>query len=331
MRAKLIYESQGADLDVSDAAGRLYNEIEQIWNGRDITLECELRCKVPDWVEAEKKEGDEMLYSVSVMFLASQYRYKNFTGDNDTGGCCGFNNIPDLCNGEEFVYDELFTVYIPMYDYADEDNDICGDSEEDLKSALAHELMHTKTNIRELVQAKDNPLKKHGFSKYTTSSTAMNYNSGPFSSGAYSPDPLMLDKAKYMLSPTEMKSYVQSAYDVIKGAIEHEMAFDDGDIDMFDKEWLEKSIVNSSDWREIKEIEKYLNTNKAVHDADVSLRRLGSLKSNRYNALRHITGVSTGADFVKYMKKRVKEFKAKYVKASYAAYINTLNKYKEKQ
>ena len=98
-----------------------------------------------------------------------------------------------------------------------------------------------------------------------------------------------------------------------------------------DKEWLEKSIVNSSDWREIKEIEKYLNTNKAVHDADVSLRRLGSLKSNRYNALRHITGVSTGADFVKYMKKRVKEFKAKYVKASYAAYINTLNKYKEKQ
>ena len=326
MKAKFIYESQGADMDVSDAAGRLYDEIERIWDGHEVTLECELRCKVPDWVTAEKKDGDEMVYSVSVMFLSTPYRYESFTGGNNTGGCCGINNVPDLCNDEEFVYDELCTVYIPMYDYTDEDDDICGDNEEKLKSALAHELLHTKTYIRELIQAKDNPRKMHGFGKYTTSSTAMNYNSGH-----YLPDSDMLNKAKYMLSSTEMKSYVQSAYDVIRGAIEHEMAFDDGDIDIFDKEWLEKSIVNSSEWREIKEIEKYLNTNKAVHDANASLHKLNTLKSNRYKVLRHITGVSTGADFVKYMKKRVKEFKAKYVKASYAAYIDTLNKYREKQ
>lgn len=326
MRAKLIYESRGADLDVSDAAGRLYDEIERGWNGRDVTLDCELRCKVPDWVTAERKEGDEILYSVSVMFLATPYRYEGFTGGNDTGGCCGINDTPDLANGEEFAYDELFTVYIPMYDYVDDDGDICGDSEEKLKSTLAHELMHTKTTIRELVQAKDNPQKRNGLSKYTTPSTAVNYNSGH-----RSPDPDMLDKAKYMLSPTEMKSYVQSAYDTVKGAIEHEMAFDDGDIGMFDKEWLESSVVNSSDWREIEEIEKYLNTGKAVRDAEVSLRKLSVLKNNKYKALRHITGVSTGADFVKYMKKRIKEFKAKYVKASYAAYADTLNKYREKQ
>ena len=325
MKAKLIYESQGADLDVSDAAGRLYNEIERIWDGEEVTLECELRCKVPNWVAAKRKEGDEIVYSVSVMFLPTPYRYKNFTGDNNTGGCCGINNVPDLCDGEEFVYDELCTVYIPMYDYTDEDNDICSDHEEKLKSTLAHELMHTKTYIREIVQAKDNPQKIHGFSKYTTSSTAMNYNSGH-----YSPDPDMLNKAKYMLSSTEMKSYVQSAYDIIKGAIEHEMSFDDGDISIFDKEWLKNSIVSSSEWRDIKEIEKYLDTNKAIRDAEVSLRKLNILKNNRYKALRHITGVSTGADFVKYMKKKVEEFKAKYIKASYAAYMDTLNKYEEK-
>ena len=117
----------------------------------------------------------------------------------------------------------------------------------------------------------------------------------------------------------KMKSYVYSMYDYIK------MLTIQGRIHGVGE--LGKAVASANtSWVRYKHAEDWLNTvDPKSPEFDEFVRKMKTQKGKHgENELKHIEGISTGADLIRVMKKNMKTMKLKLAKAAYKGYCDAI-------
>ena len=158
-----------------------------------------------------------------------------------------------------------------------------------LIALLSHEMLHIKSTLRENLEA--------AIGKTLPLRNAMNStdNWGVF------------NYVKYMLSPNEMKSYVQQMY--------HEAKSSNCSLDP--QRWAKETLPTLQSWQNYKSALKGM---KEIGDDEVA----DFLEMYAGPSLKHMTGISTPADFRRYFNKAAKDFGLKLLKAAYKGYTDAL-------
>jgi hypothetical protein len=293
MRAKLIYESQGVDEDVARRA----TEIAVRIRGVDSRLRkehdpddpseaalmtrqvCREWMRVPDPIG-----GADWVYSV----VANMGYYPEWgkvigKAGRDETGVADFSITVNMCM---------------IHEMRDKGLDI-------LEETVAHELMHTKTDMRE--GSLGNRART-----WSVSDILRSHNPGPpvkKEEGKNEYDPFLF--SKYFLSKNEMTSYVQEIYSFMREntllAIAHN--------NTVDKEWFEKTLKTSFAYKHLCKTKQYVKEMDAGK-VEEFINAAGKDK------LKRILGVSTPRDFERVFAKRIKDMGIKIIKAAYKGYCD---------
>ena len=156
-----------------------------------------------------------------------------------------------------------------------------------LTATLSHEMLHIKSTLRENLEAaisKTLPMRNAMIS--TDTEGVFNF-------------------VKYMLSPNEMKSYVQQMY--------HEARSSDCNLDP--QRWAKETLPTLQSWKNYKAVLKGM---KEIRDDEIT----DFLEMYAAPSLKHMTGISTPADFKRYFDKAAKDFGLKLLKAAYKGYCD---------
>ena len=334
MRVNLIYESQGIDAEVDAIARKLFPGIYREFmmaNGFEYEgqwyYSCMLSCPIPGSDKSVRYKSSIQLYSYNEAESEENEKTGNDYGydgmrPKDITGSCGWNNVynvqeimkkldpnnPYVYNDED-DYDVLFRIQICVHirPWLDAKS---SEFRSELFEVLSHELMHTKSSIREYVEA-GYPMKRDGDFTVLKDTISQEIGFEPGVSGR-------LNLSKYMLDPNEMKSYVYSVYSYMK------MLTTEGKIR--GKDDLSKALASDSNWIRYKKIEDWLETvDPKDKDVESFILKMKSYKGeDRADELKHITGITTGADLIRVFKKRLKDIRQKLIKAAYKGYTDAL-------
>ena len=300
MRTDVIYESQGVDEDVAKKATEIAVRIRGIdsrlrkEHDPDDPFEAALmtRTVCKEWMRVpDPTGGRDWAYQVA----ASMGYYPDWgrvigKAGRDATGEADFEITVNMCM---------------IHEMWDKGLDI-------LEETVAHELMHTKTNMREgslgnkartwsvtdILRSHDPglPIKKEGKTEY---------------------DPFLF--SKYFLSKNEMTSYVQEIYSFMRENTLLAIARHN----TVDKEWFENTLKMSFAYKHLCKTRQYVKE----MDADKVEEFINAAGKDR---LKKILGVSTPHDFERVFAKRIKDMGIKIIKAAYKGYCDA-KKLREKK
>lgn len=198
-----------------------------------------------------------------------------------------------------------------------------------LYSNVAHELMHAKSSIREELNAvhKGNVMKIRR-QKIPGINMMYDKNMGDVLDSRNSLEDNFA-WLRYYLSPNEMKSQVMQIYYEMR---DHVIAEYDPDKKP-NNDWAKEMIVSTEPYFLICQCEEQLNDPSIVEEAKHWFKwgsGLSYIKGITDDMRKHMTGISTPDDFIKYLKKNLKEQKLRLIKAGYKAFIDTMAEYEER-
>lgn len=336
MKTRMLYESQGIDNEIDEMAKKMYSVMYRDLRKFGVKYEdqwdytCMLSCELPRNAGTIRYKVKVKLYTHDTKYDKEKYD-ENEQTDEDyfdfespcVTGCCGWNHgykasviMAKLDPSNPYEYDPdddddaLFSVQVCV--------NIC--PELDIYSAkfkaeffetIAHELMHTKSTIRIYAEA---GYPTEACDRYVATDSTMADEIW------WRPAPsLKFNYTKYLLGPNEMKSYVYSMYDYIK------MLTIQGRIHGVGE--LGKAVASANtSWVRYKQAEDWLNTvDPKSPEFDEFVRKMKTQKGKHgENELKHIEGISTGADLIRVMKKNMKTMKLKLAKAAYKGYCDAI-------
>lgn len=298
MKAIPVYESQGVDEDIERIAHRLApvimkenDELRERYNPDDtfdqvfMLRSYELDMKLYDGI------GGRMPYKVTV-----STGYFPEWGKN-------YGRTQRVYGEDKDKYEFDITVNMTVI------YDMIGKGRNMLEEVLAHELLHTKTHIRE-------DLARHGQDTQRLTAAVRSFNPGERVDDDF--DPFLFNK--YFLSASEMASYVTGEYSYAKENTVKNIAAGN----RVDKEWFVSLFKESSAYKHICRVRRYIDTmvERDSQEIEDFIAFVGK------NYLKKVLGVSTPADFERLFRKRLDDVTRKIVKAAYRGYIDGL---KEKQ
>lgn len=332
IRKKRLNESQGMDPEISRKANALSEKIYA-----DAKAEAEsVKRKYGEGDDILKKEffnkyrrqyeitlhvnrpGEKVPFEYKVLVTASYFMGDTYNEmmRNSRGICSdeGDNNPGNFMSGKSRY---AFDIYLNLAYVV----------RKEMPETLSHELMHTKSDIREM--------RGKGDALHHALDTFVSADSG------YSEFNLM----KYYFSPQEMRSNIQGVYSEAYTAVTRYIKDNNKAPDIEDfKEilkgmgvWrhLNSRVYDTEDIkRDLDKAEEYGRngygrgfTKLSLLKDDEIQRFLDSLENKA--EFRKMTGISTVADFRKYFVKKGKEFKLKLVKAAYKGYADAIKEYRK--
>lgn len=299
MKAIPIYESQGVDEDIERIARKLapvimkenddlrerYNpddDFDQVFMIRSYNLNMKLYDDI----------GDCIPYKVTVSTGYFPEWGKNYGRTQ---------RVYDENNKDKYEFEITVNMTV-IYD-------MLGKGRSMLEEVLAHELLHTKTHIRE-------DFARHDPRKPRLTAAVQSFNPGEREGDDF--DPFLFNK--YFLSASEMASYVTGEYSYTKENTVRNIAAGNP----VDKEWFTSLFKASSAYKHICRVRRYIDTMTERDSREIEdfIAFVGK------DYLKKVLGVSTPADFERLFRKRLDDVTRKIVKAAYKGYVDGL---KEKQ
>lgn len=298
MKVMAIYESQGVDEDIERIARELApvimkenDELRERYNPDD-AFDRVLMLR-PYGLDMELRDdiGDRIPYRVTV-----STGYFPEWGKN-------YGRTQRVYGEDKDKYEFEITVNMTVI------YDMLGKGRSMLEEVLAHELLHTKTHIRE-------DFARHGRDTQRLTAAVKSFNPGEREGDDF--DPFLFNK--YFLSASEMASYVTGEYSFIRENTVRNIAAGNP----VDREWFMSLFKNSSAYKHICRVRRYIDT--MVERDSREIEDFIAFVGKDY--LKKVLGVSTPADFERLFRKRLDDVTKKIVKAAYRGYIDGL---KEKQ
>ena len=300
MKVKPIYESQGVDEDIERIARELAPVIMK--ENDELRERHDPNDALDQVLMFRSHELDMKLYDDNGNHIP--YKVKVSTGYfPEWGKNYGMaQRVYDENNKDKYEFEITINMTV-IYDMLSKGRIL-------LEEVLAHELMHTKTHIRE-------DFTRHDPRKPRLTAAVKSYNPGE-KEGDDDYDPFLFNK--YFLSGSEMASYVTGEYSYAKENTIRNIAAGN----QVDKEWFTSLFKSSSAYKHICRVRKYIDT--MVERDSQEIEDFIAFVGKDY--LKKVLGVSTPADFERLFRKRLDDVTKKIVKAAYKGYVDGL---KEKQ
>lgn len=293
MRAKLIYESQGVDEDVAQRATEIATRIR----GVDSRL------------RKEHDPGDPFEAALMTRTVCKEWmRVPDPTGGRDWAYqvAAGMGYYPEWGRvigkaGRDETGEADFKITVNMcmiHEMWDKGLDI-------LEETVAHELMHTKTNMRE---------GSLGNKARTWSVTDILRSHNPGQPIKKEDDKIDYNPflfSKYFLSKNEMTSYVQEIYSFMRENTLRTIYSRNS----VNKEWFDDTFKKSFAYKHLCKTKQYIKEMDA-DQVEEFIRITGKDK------LKKLLGVSTPHDFERLFTKRLKDMSIKIIKAAYKGYCD---------
>ena len=286
-----IYEEQGADAEINRVvrglAPRIREDWDEILTGGRYDMNDAL-----DMVLAERQYVVELHAKTGTMcdrLGGFRYKVRVYTGwysdDGRTGGTARKAEDWDFQEGTE-----SYRISVNMYLVYNNERRV-----DLLEEILSHELMHTKTGMRE------------AFNNGVDVNALL---------GAYGKlvDDNQFKFARYFLSPSERHSYVQGTYQYMLENTRNEIKRGG----RADKEWFADAFKKSSGCRHMARVAGNIGN---LDDDEIR----EYLESSNTRWLKKATGISTPDDFKRYFRKSLKDVGMKILKAAYKGYADALN------
>ena len=346
---KRLNESQGVDRYINqctaEITGSLLSEFkkikENIISGRhtaDSLKDINYETTVVMRTETSLGNGKKAIFEYPVQIIA-QFM-KNM---NNSDGYCSYvpfllrdslkhcrqisetvwqvgRKLPDINTDKDWMEQPLFSIYIDLHSCV-KNSENSEKAEIDIskfKDTLSHELMHSKSLFRENTESilGGTIRKSQSFTLETD-----DLNSG-------------LNFVKYYLSPNERKSYVIGLYSNVKQNV---LEYMQKEGKKPDTKTLQGFIENTYSWQHFDRVRKLLKNTDELPGVMINCRqRIGRFlaayhtpdKEADFREFKRMTGISSIDDFIKYMKKTMKDLKLKLVKAAYKGYTDAIEEYK---
>ena len=298
MKAIPVYESQGVDDDIERIARELApvimkenDELRERYNADDVFDQVFMLRSHELGMELRDGAGDRIPYKVTVSTGYFPEWGKNYGRTQRVYGE----------NRDKYEFDITVNMTV-IYD-------MIGKGRSMLEEVLAHELLHTKTHIRE-------DFARQGQDTQRLTAAVRSFNPGEKEGDDF--DPFLFNK--YFLSASEMASYVAGEYSYAKENTVRNVAAGNP----VDKEWFVSLFKESSAYKHICRVRRYIGTmvERDSQEIEDFIAFVGK------NYLKKVLGVSTPADFERLFRKRLDDVTKKIVKAAYKGYMDGL---KEKQ
>lgn len=346
---KRLNESQGVDKYISQCTAEITGSLlsdfkkikENIINGRrttDSLKDIDYETTIVMRTEISLRNGKKAIFEYPVQIIA-QFM-KNM---NNSNGYCSYvpfqlrdslkhcrqisdtvwqvgRKLPDISTDKDWMEQPLFSIYIDLHSCVKNSENL--EKEEidiaKFKDTLSHELMHSKSLFRENAESiiqKSSIRKSQSFTSETD-----DLNSG-------------LNFVKYYLSPNERKSYVIGLYSSVKQNV---LEYMQKEGEKPNTEILQEFIEDTYSWQHFDRVRKLLKKTDELPGAMINCRqKIGRFlaayhtpdKEADFREFKRMTGISSIDDFIKYMKKTMKDLKLKLIKAAYKGYTDAIEEY----
>lgn len=220
---------------------------------------------------------------------------------------------------KEWMENPPFVVCVDLYSCVKnpEDRDNAVFDAASFKDTLSHELMHSKSTFREFTEKTS----KHG-------RTYLSKTFAPEESARG------LDFVKYYLSPNERKSYIIGLYSSVKQKTKDYMDAGKGKPGADE---MKTFIRESLSWRHYEHVRNMLKKANENEESMAECRNAikeflekhygGEFQKQDFMEFKKMTGISSVDDFIKYMKKTMKNLELKLLKTAYKGYTDAIAEY----
>ena len=223
---------------------------------------------------------------------------------------------------KEWMKNPPFAVYVDLYSCVKnpEDRDKAVFDTASFKDTLSHELMHSKSTFREFTEKTS----KHG-------QTYLSQTFAPEESDRG------LDFVKYYLSPDERKSYIVGLYSSVKQKTKD---YVNAGKEKPGADEVKTFIRESLSWRHYEHVKNMLKKADENEESMAKCRNAikeflekhykGEFQKQDFMEFKKMTGISSVDDFIKYMKKTMKDLELKLLKAAYKGYTDAVTEYNKR-